>query len=188
MKLLMDGLEKKDGFFEMPFEGYGILGDDENKVYILGDDIDGNYEIAQKIEDGENPRTRYMIFETPKNYRYITITPCFDINIFSGDKNFISFVSKNDVDKIELLAIENKLDENNILKTRYILKIKLLSPDDYVNICFFDAKANSEKIYRYSVSGVKEECVEYFDRSDYIQLNYINYYKMDKKLDSCIPD
>lgn len=51
MKLFIDGLIKKDGYFEMPFDAYGFLGEDREKLVIIGDNLEANFEVAITSEE-----------------------------------------------------------------------------------------------------------------------------------------
>lgn len=177
MHLFIDGLENRNGYFQMPFEAPTLIGEEDGKLIIIGNDLKANFEIAtMPTESG-----KYVIFQTPEDFMYNTLGYIAKFQFTNVENGVNAFFSKNDLDKIEVLGVNISFLEKShkIIKT-YILKINLEGKDD--KVCFFE-NSNLQKTiaYTFTKDCVKKSQLDIFDSNMYVSVDNIKFLKMEKE-------
>lgn len=178
MKLLIDGLEKKDGYFEMPFEAYGILGEDREKLIIIGNDLEANFEISMLPQERGRGKC-FVIYQTPSNFMYNTLGCLAKLRCTNKNNGVDSFYQLEDLDKIEVLSIETKY-EGEVLVRTMILKISLTSEKDHVKMIVNDGEYCT---YMFSANGVDIAHAECINLEKFESIALISYRKMEKEFE-----
>lgn len=178
MKLFIDGLEKREGYFEKYFEAFEFLGEEQGKLFIIGNNLNANFELA-KTPDKNG---KYIIYQTPNNFMYNTLGYIAMFQSTDKENGMNTFFDAKDLDKIEILGVDVTFLERSkkIVKT-YLLKISLQNEND--KVCMYtDDSVSKATTYEFSVDRVKKTQMDVFDRSLYTSINCIKFMKMDDEM------
>lgn len=181
MRLFIDELEKREGYFQTYFEAFDFLGEDQGKLFIIGNDLNGNFELAMTpYKDGR--AGKYIIYQTPKNFLYNTLGYIAKFQSTDMENGIKTFFDKEDLDKIEILGVDVTFLERSkkVIKT-YIIKISLQDEND--KVCMYtDDGISKANAYEFLADKVKSTQIDVFDRSLYTSINYIKFMKMSEEM------
>lgn len=181
MRLFIEGLEKREGYFQTYFEAFEFLGEDQGKLFIIGNNLDANFELAMTpYKDGR--AGKYIIYQTPKDFLYNTLGYIAKFQSTDMENGIKTFFNKEDLDKIEILGVDVTFLERSkkIVKT-YILKISLRDEND--KVCMYtDDGISKANAYEFSADKVKKTQMDVFDRSLYTSINCIKFMKMSEEM------
>lgn len=187
MKLYINGLERRKGYFEMPFHSYQLLGSERDKLIVIGDDLGGNFEICLSPKN-QGDISKFVIFQTPDNFMYNTLGYIVKFTT-TNNKNLLQvFFDKDDLNKIEVLGVDIEYSgHSSDFQKTYILKISLANESDKVNII----EKNGEKkptLYTFQSRGLNMSLIGKMDTRNYELIDNINLLKIDVEFEkiSCI--
>ncbi len=181
MRLFIEGLEKREGYFQTYFEAFEFIGEEQGKLFVIGNNLEGNFELAMTPYK-ENRPGKYIIYQTPTDYMYNTLGYIAKFQSTDMENGIKTFFNKEDLDKIEILGVDVTFLERskNIVKT-YIIKISLKDEDD--KVCMYtDDGISKATAYEFLAGSVKKTQMDVFDRSLYTSINYIKFMKMSEEM------
>lgn len=183
MRLFIEGLEKKDGYFEMPFEAYGILGEERDKLIVIGDNLSANFELAKTVER-KPENAKYIIYQTPENFPYNTLGYIAKLSCWNIGEGINTFFYLKDFDKIEVLSVNIELSEKSESAVRtLILKISLENENDSVDFVEINYFTREEKVYHFTNTGVEVSEVENLKLHECERINNLSFLKIDKEFE-----
>ena len=150
MRLFIKNLENKDGYLVCHFEGGKFLGEDDDRIAIVGDDPSANFEIAiSRFERGIGKQ--YIIYQTPKNWPYKTYGAIIEFRVNEQQKVYFR---KDQLDCIEVLSQECHFRKDETLERRYILKVELT--EEHPTVFFYTDEKDVKSIGRKKYIVTKE--------------------------------
>lgn len=181
MRLFIEGLEKRDGYFQTYFEAFEFVGEDQGKLFIIGNNLDGNFELAMTpYKDGR--AGKYIIYQTPSDYMYNTLGYITKFESTDKENGIKTFFDAKDLDKIEILGVDvTFLERSKKIEKKYLLKISLKDEND--KVCMYtDDGISKATAYEFFADKIKKTQMEIFDRSLYTSINFIKFMKMNERM------
>ena len=182
MKLFITELERREGYFEMPFRSYQLLGSEQDKLVVIGDDLGGNFEICL-LPKSQNETLKFVIYQTPDNFMYNTLGYITSFTTTDKKDSLQVFFNKDDINKLEILGVDIEyLDHSSSFKRTYILKISLSDEDDKIEIL---ERNDSKKLtcYTFSSKGIHVTLINEIDIRNYKLIDNINLLKVNTEFE-----